>query len=254
MAKIKKGIMKKIIYLASWHWEGAYVLKTLFENNLPCSAILIQSPWWRRDRPWGYSLNYWRKFFLDKLFGLHGKRYYSITKIAKDHRVKIIRIKNINNELVLLRKLNPRLIIVVGSRIIKKNIIDGFKDKIVNFHTGVLPEYRGPYSEFWAMYDGNLDKIGTTIHLIDEGIDSGKIIGKVLVNPKKSDTPETIHIQNVKIGAKFLAKVVKKLLSGKIRTIKQDESIAKYHSYPETDQIIELEEKLGKRFNINFAE
>jgi len=46
----------------------------------------------------------------------------------------------------------------------------------LNIHMGISPYYRGSSCNFWALYDGNPDLVGATIHLISKGLDSGGML------------------------------------------------------------------------------
>jgi methionyl-tRNA formyltransferase len=61
------------------------------------------------------------------------------------------------------------------SRIIPKGVITSFKNGIINFHGGLLPEYAGLNSTCHEILE-NAKYGGGTIHYIDEGIDTGEII------------------------------------------------------------------------------
>lgn len=63
--------------------------------------------------------------------------------------------------------------------IITKNIIEKFKNKIINLHISYLPYNKGYHPNFWSFYE-NTPK-GVTIHLIDEGIDTGDILIQQLI-------------------------------------------------------------------------
>ncbi len=58
--------------------------------------------------------------------------------------------------------------------IIRKDIIDYMNGKIINLHTSYLPWNRGMHPNFWSFVE-NTPK-GVTIHQIDEGLDTGKIL------------------------------------------------------------------------------
>ena len=58
--------------------------------------------------------------------------------------------------------------------IINKQIIDSFQTNIINLHISYLPFNKGYHPNFWSFKD-NTPK-GVTIHLIDEGIDTGDIL------------------------------------------------------------------------------
>lgn len=68
-------------------------------------------------------------------------------------------------------------IISYGYRhIIEKDIIDQFKDHIINLHISLLPWNRGADPNFWSFLE-NTPK-GVTIHCVDEGIDTGPVIAQ----------------------------------------------------------------------------
>lgn len=52
--------------------------------------------------------------------------------------------------------------------------------KAVNIHMGVSPYYRGSSCNFWALYDGRADLVGSTIHRLSSGLDSGKMLFQAL--------------------------------------------------------------------------
>ena len=90
-------------------------------------------------------------------------------------------VNNINSEIVKARisKFAPRLVVVLGTSIIKKNTVQTIKDAssyFVNIHLGITPEYRGVKPEFWCILNKEPNMVGTTIHHLEAGIDTGKII------------------------------------------------------------------------------
>ena len=67
--------------------------------------------------------------------------------------------------------------IIFGSSFIKGALCDFLvAHKAFNIHMGTSPYYRGSSCNFWAMYDGNPDYVGATIHILNKGLDSGPIL------------------------------------------------------------------------------
>jgi methionyl-tRNA formyltransferase len=67
------------------------------------------------------------------------------------------------------------LIISFGySHILKSDFIDNCGCPIINLHIAYLPFNKGAYPNFWSFYDGTPS--GVSLHLIDEGIDTGPIL------------------------------------------------------------------------------
>ena len=60
------------------------------------------------------------------------------------------------------------------THILKGDVVHNPECPIVNLHLSFLPYNRGAYPNFWAFYDGTPS--GVTIHLVDDGIDTGNII------------------------------------------------------------------------------
>lgn len=67
--------------------------------------------------------------------------------------------------------------VVFGSSFIQAELCQFLiKNSAINLHMGLSPYYKGSSCNFWAAYDGNYDKIGGTIHLLSEELDSGPIL------------------------------------------------------------------------------
>ena len=78
------------------------------------------------------------------------------------------------------------LVISYGYRhILKKEVIESSKAPIVNLHISYLPWNRGAHPNFWSFYE--CTPSGVSIHLIDEGVDTGAIIYQRYVNFNKEE-------------------------------------------------------------------
>lgn len=84
-------------------------------------------------------------------------------------------INNINEEEELFCELCPDLLVVVGAPFIKRNITS-LPFKKINLHLGFLPYYRGIKTIEWAVINGELDKIGYSIHDLTSELDNGALI------------------------------------------------------------------------------
>ncbi len=69
---------------------------------------------------------------------------------------------------------------VFGSRLLKGELLDRFRNRIVNFHPSLLPAFPGLKSVDQAASYGSI-VTGNTAHFIDEGTDTGPIIMQSLV-------------------------------------------------------------------------
>ena len=70
--------------------------------------------------------------------------------------------------------------------------LDRFPDAVVNVHPSLLPEFPGAHAVEEQLAAGVAES-GATVHLVDEGVDSGPILAQERVAVLPGDTPETLH-------------------------------------------------------------
>jgi len=81
--------------------------------------------------------------------------------------------------------LKSDIYVVFGSSYIKGDLVDFLvSQKAINIHAGVSPYYRGTDCNFWALYDNNPHLVGTTIHMLSKGLDSGPMLYHAMSNIK----------------------------------------------------------------------
>jgi phosphoribosylglycinamide formyltransferase 1 len=102
----------------------------------------------------------------------------------------IQQIDSVNSETFRQRlsEINPDIIVVNGTRIISTKTLSATKAIFINSHQGITPAYRGAHGAYWALYKDDRDNCGITVHLVDEGIDTGNIIGKSKIEPINEDS------------------------------------------------------------------
>lgn len=133
-----------------------------------------------------------------------------------------------------------------GTGILKNNIIDSFKMGILNFHPGDLPLFRGCSAPEWQLYEGK--SLVTTCHLVDEGIDTGRIVSKKILKPDYSSY-QSYRSSVYPLTAEFIYELfsnfnfLKELI---YNAENQDSTKANYRNYIGKDKIIELENALQK--------
>ena len=126
----------------------------------------------------------------------------------------------------LLKKIEPDLIILGGSRIIRNNIIRIPKIGILNAHPALLPKYRGVDVIPWSIYHG--DDIGVTIHFIDEGVDTGRIVAKKVIALQKGDTIERLMKRADELAGEMMSEIIYQLMkTGHIQTMPQSKEAGK---------------------------
>ncbi|PWH82410.1 formyl transferase [Algibacter marinivivus] len=91
---------------------------------------------------------------------------------------RITRITSVNSKEGhdLLKELNPDIVVIVSHRIISKKTLDLTRAKFINIHAGITPLYRGLHGGYWSLINNDKTNCGVTVHLVDEGIDTGGIL------------------------------------------------------------------------------
>lgn len=109
---------------------------------------------------------------------------------------------------VLAPALQSDIYVVFGASYIKRPLIDFLVGRrALNIHMGVSPYYRGDSCNFWAVYDGNPDLVGATIHYLSAGLDTGAILYHALPAPAAVD-PFSLGMRAVKAAHRsFTAKL-----------------------------------------------
>lgn len=106
------------------------------------------------------------------------------------------------------------MIAVFGTSLIKGSLLKMGKHGIVNLHGGLSPHYRGADCTFWALYNGEPDQVGCTLHFINEGIDTGKLIAHISPEIKATDDELTLFWRAVQDSATVYASLMDKFEQG----------------------------------------
>jgi methionyl-tRNA formyltransferase len=127
----------------------------------------------------------------------------------------VLRVSSANSSDVIerLRALSPSVVVVNGTRILRPEVLRATAAPFVNMHAGVTPAYRGVHGGYWALAEGRPELVGTTIHLVDEGIDTGAIVKQVIFAPTEADNFTTYPYLHIAMGLPALFDAVQAILS-----------------------------------------
>ena len=97
-----------------------------------------------------------------------------------------------------LKSLKPDLIVLAGFLVnISKDIVDAFENKIINIHPSLIPSFCGKGYYGLKVHEAALKRgvkvTGATVHFVDAGIDTGKIIIQKAVNVLPDDDAKTLQ-------------------------------------------------------------
>jgi len=152
------------------------------------------------------------------------REYGLDTADAYQQSDKCMHISSVNSEdcRQLLRELKPDLVIVNGTRIIGRKTLSCIPAPFINMHMGITPKYRGAHGAYWALYNGDPQNAGVTVHFVDEGIDTGGIIHQQRIHPGKSDNFVTYPYLQLGVGVALELQAIEELSRGECRAIDND--------------------------------
>ncbi|MCC7547515.1 MAG: hypothetical protein IT532_07100 [Burkholderiales bacterium] len=219
-----------IVHEAGSHWTAKKVRTLLRPGNL------LRKAWrWLRDRR-RYAGNPEAKF------------YFGDRPALLDRPELVTLVPHINHPdvSVLADRLQPDIIAVFGTSLLKGDLLTKGRLGILNLHGGLSPEYRGADCTFWALYNGEPEKIGCTLHFIDAGIDTGKLIAHVCPEVREGDDELTLFWRAVQDSAEVYVETIGKLGRGENLGVAQG---SKGRLYQVKDRGLKHEQRLAAKLN-----
>lgn len=97
-----------------------------------------------------------------------------------------------------LQRLNPDLIVLAGFLVnISEDIVKAFENKIINIHPSLIPSFCGKGYYGLKVHEAALKRgvkvTGATVHFVDAGIDTGRIIIQKAVEVQKKDDAKSLQ-------------------------------------------------------------
>ena len=104
-----------------------------------------------------------------------------------------------------------RLVVLAGyMHLLTPGFLERFPGAVVNVHPSLLPAFPGAHAVEEQVAAG-IAESGATVHLVDEGIDSGEVLAQERVPVLAGDTPETLHERIKSAEHRLLPEVVRAL-------------------------------------------
>lgn len=118
-----------------------------------------------------------------------------------------------------LKKRGVELVCLAGyMRLLSKDFIKAFPNRITNIHPSLLPSFPGLDAQKQAVEYG-VKVSGCTVHFVDEHLDHGAIIAQKTVEVKDDDTAETLSGRILQFEHALYVESVKKVVEGNYEII-----------------------------------
>jgi len=110
-----------------------------------------------------------------------------------------------------LERQGVRIVVLAGyMHLLTPGFLERFPGAVVNVHPSLLPEFPGAHAVEEQLAAG-VPESGATVHLVDEGVDSGPILRQERVPVLAGDTAETLHERIKSVEHRLLPEVVREL-------------------------------------------
>lgn len=110
-----------------------------------------------------------------------------------------------------LREASVEIVCLAGFlRLVKRPLLDAYPGRILNIHPSLLPEFPGLESWKQALAAG-AKQAGCTVHLVDDGMDTGPVILQEGVPILTDDTPESLHARIQKVEHRLYPAAIRKM-------------------------------------------
>ena len=220
----------RIVILCGPDLRHLNTCRTLIDSDLNVVGICICD-----ENSFGFPLKYIfkkikKKGFFTVFFQILGRLFYNLFNSNKDRIVheklyneleikgsinnwnkKIIKTINFDNSSTIksLEQLKSDIFVVhSGSWITKKVREIPTKKIVIGGHPGLIPNYRGSHSSFWAIYNNKPNDVGCSVFLLNNKLDAGDLIAKRRIKIEKDDSYITLGwkgmIEEAKIQRNYL--------------------------------------------------
>lgn len=165
---------------------------------------------------------------------------------APGYETHTVRSLNAPESRELLASLKPDVFVVHATGILSPKTYEIAGRLAMNIHCGVLPEYRGHASTFWALWNRDVRNVGVSVHEIAKIVDTGRVLRLGRVDLRADDTDITAWLRAVKTGVDLTIDVIGRLARGEDVGVATLEGGPGPH-YPRRGFLDYLGYKLGRR-------
>ncbi len=146
---------------------------------------------------------------------------------------KIFEVDSVNSDNCreILKMLGPKVVVVVGTRIIHQPTLECIAAPFINYHPGLTPKYRGLHGCYWTLASDDVENLAITVHLIDENVDTGDPLYQEKVSVPPGNNIITYPFTMAVAARSVVTKAVDDALKGKLKPFKA-EGLSKQWFHP----------------------
>ena len=141
---------------------------------------------------------------------------------AVDSRIHRIAVPSANSPELLkaLDDIKPAALLLVSCRMMKAETLAAIACPVLNFHAGINPQYRGLQGGYWSRVQSDEANFGTTVHLVDPGVDTGGVLYQQRLTPSKRDTMHTYPLLQTAAATGIVIEAMRDAVTGNLKPLK----------------------------------
>lgn len=113
--------------------------------------------------------------------------------------------------------LKPELVVLAGfMKVLPESFVSALSPNLINLHPSLLPKFPGAHAVRDALAAG-ADKTGSTIHIVDGGVDTGPVISQRELEIRPGETEHELHERIKNVEREHLVSVVRDIAEQKIK-------------------------------------
>jgi len=145
-----------------------------------------------------------------------------------------------------VRRINPDLGLVFGTRILKPVLFEIPKQGSINIHKRKVPDYRGGGAVgLWELLDEQ-KQIGVTVHRVEAKVDVGGVIRSTLIPIEPLDDLESLALKADVVGADLIVAAIRDFANGTVTETPQNGPSKLFRS-PAAEDLLQMKKKLAAR-------
>ncbi|MCR6499806.1 formyl transferase [Shinella sp. CPCC 101442] len=146
-------------------------------------------------------------------FGVSGTIDPTIPRVA-------ISSANSPDLLKALGDIRPAALLLFSCRMLKAYTLAAIPCPVLNFHAGIIPQYRGLQGGYWSRILSDEENFGGTVHLVDAGVDTGDTLYQQRTKPSKRDTMHTYPLLQTAVSTGIIVKALEDAVTGNLKPLK----------------------------------
>ncbi len=137
-----------------------------------------------------------------------GVRHRSLRAWARERQVPLHTVTRLDSarSVRLAREARVDAALYAGGGILRLPFLEALGGPVLNAHSGPLPDVRGMNACEWSLLLGH--PLAVTIHLIDEGIDTGRVVDRLELPVEPGDTLETLRGKCIVLGVEGVRRAI----------------------------------------------